>query len=31
MAELFTALEANNENTGGSYIEKKYNTYFHPE
>ena len=28
MAELFTALEANNENTGGSYIEKKYNTYF---
>ena len=28
MAELFEALEANNENTGGSYIEKKYNTYF---
>jgi cobalt-zinc-cadmium resistance protein CzcA len=28
MTELFTALEANNENTGGSYIEKKYNTYF---
>ena len=26
--EVFDALEANNENTGGSYIEKRYNTYF---
>mgnify|MGYP000382978139 CR=1 FL=1 len=26
--EVFEALEANNENTGGSYIEKRYNTYF---
>jgi cobalt-zinc-cadmium resistance protein CzcA len=28
IAEVFTALEANNENTGGSYIENRYNTYF---
>ncbi len=28
IAEVFTALEKNNENTGGSYIEKQYNTYF---
>lgn len=28
IAEVFDALKANNENTGGSYIEKKYNTYF---
>ena len=28
IAEVFDALEANNENTGGSYIEKRFNTYF---
>ncbi len=28
IAEVFAALAANNENTGGSYIEKRYNTYF---
>lgn len=28
VADVFTALERNNENTGGSYIEKQYNTYF---
>lgn len=28
IAEVHRALELNNENTGGSYIEKKYNTYF---
>ena len=28
IAEVFEALEKNNENTGGSYIEKQYNTYF---
>jgi heavy metal efflux system protein len=28
IAEVFDALESNNENTGGSYIEKRYNTYF---
>lgn len=28
IAEVFEALEANNENTGGSYIEKRFNTYF---
>ena len=28
IAEVFLALESNNENTGGSYIEKRYNTYF---
>ena len=27
-SEVFDALEANNENTGGSYIEKRFNTYF---
>lgn len=27
-AELFTALEKNNQNTGGSYIDKKPNAYF---
>ena len=26
--EIFDALENNNENSGGSYIEKRYNTYF---
>ncbi|MDC1202658.1 CusA/CzcA family heavy metal efflux RND transporter, partial [Salibacteraceae bacterium] len=28
VSEVFDALEANNENTGGSYIEKRFNTYF---
>lgn len=28
MAEVFEAIEKNNENTGGSYIEKRFNTYF---
>ena len=28
IAELFTALEKNNENTGGAYIDKKPNAYF---
>lgn len=28
IADVFHALETNNENTGGSYIEKRYNTYF---
>ncbi|MEZ4720500.1 MAG: CusA/CzcA family heavy metal efflux RND transporter [Flavobacteriales bacterium] len=28
VAEVFDALEANNENTGGSYIERRFNTYF---
>lgn len=28
IAQVFTALKNNNENTGGSYIEKKYNAYF---
>lgn len=28
IAEVFDALESNNENTGGSYIEKRYNSYF---
>ncbi len=28
IAEVFRALENNNENTGGSYIENRYNTYF---
>ena len=28
IAEVFEALEKNNENTGGSYIENRYNTYF---
>jgi cobalt-zinc-cadmium resistance protein CzcA len=28
IAAVFEALEANNENTGGSYIENRYNTYF---
>ena len=28
LAEIFTALEKNNENTGGAYIEKKPNAYF---
>lgn len=28
IAEVFEALENNNENTGGSYIEKQYNAYF---
>ncbi len=28
ITEVFDALQANNENTGGSYIEKRYNTYF---
>lgn len=28
MAELFTALEKNNANTGGAYIDKKPNAYF---
>jgi len=28
IADVFDALAANNENTGGSYIEKRYNTYF---
>ena len=28
MAEVFEAVENNNENTGGSYIEKRFNTYF---
>jgi heavy metal efflux system protein len=28
IAEVFTALERNNENTGGSYIEKGRNAYF---
>lgn len=28
LAELFTALEKNNENTGGAYIDKKPNAYF---
>lgn len=28
IAEVFDALAANNENTGGSYIEKRFNTYF---
>jgi cobalt-zinc-cadmium resistance protein CzcA len=26
--EVFEALQSNNENTGGSYIEKRYNSYF---
>jgi cobalt-zinc-cadmium resistance protein CzcA len=26
--DVFAAMQLNNENTGGSYIEKKYNTYF---
>jgi cobalt-zinc-cadmium resistance protein CzcA len=26
--EIFTALEKNNENTGGAYIDKKPNAYF---
>ena len=28
IAELFTALEKNNQNTGGAYIDKKPNAYF---
>ncbi len=28
IAQVFAALESNNENTGGSYIENRYNTYF---
>ena len=28
IAEVFNALESNNENTGGSYIENRFNTYF---
>jgi len=28
IAELFTALQKNNENTGGAYIDKKPNAYF---
>jgi len=28
IAELYTALEKNNENTGGAYIDKKPNAYF---
>ena len=28
IADIFEAAEKNNENTGGSYIEKRYNTYF---
>jgi len=28
VAEIFTALEKNNENTGGAYIDKKPNAYF---
>lgn len=28
ISDVFEALENNNENTGGSYIEKRYNTYF---
>lgn len=28
IADIYQALENNNENTGGSYIEKQYNTYF---
>lgn len=28
ISEVFTALERNNENTGGAYIEKKPNAYF---
>lgn len=28
IAEIFQALEANNENTGGAYIEKNQNAYF---
>lgn len=28
IAEVFAALENNNENTGGSYIEKQHNAYF---
>ncbi|MEM7037755.1 MAG: efflux RND transporter permease subunit, partial [Bacteroidota bacterium] len=28
VAEVFEAIEKNNENTGGSYIEKRFNTYF---
>lgn len=28
MAEVFTAIESNNQNTGGSYIEKGPNAYF---
>lgn len=28
ISELFTALEKNNQNTGGSYIDKKPNAYF---
>lgn len=28
LSDVFTALEANNENTGGSYIEKRFSTYF---
>ncbi len=28
IAEIFTALENNNENTGGAYIDKKPNAYF---
>ncbi|MEQ6118871.1 CusA/CzcA family heavy metal efflux RND transporter [Reichenbachiella sp. MALMAid0571] len=28
IAEVFAALESNNENTGGSYIEKQHNAYF---
>lgn len=28
VAEVFEAIEKNNSNTGGSYIEKRYNTYF---
>lgn len=28
IAEVFEAVQKNNENTGGSYIEKRFNTYF---
>jgi len=28
LTEVFDAVEKNNENTGGSYIEKRFNTYF---
>lgn len=28
IADVYEALERNNENMGGSYIEKRYNTYF---
>jgi cobalt-zinc-cadmium resistance protein CzcA len=28
LAEVFSAVESNNENTGGSYIEQKHNMYF---